>query len=534
MWIGWLIVLLAGVADSSITGNQACHYLGSRFAHTVSSCSQSFCVDMGRRASGMFAPFGAEFPTVSCDAAVGYMLQILADVTPAVHGSGRDSAEEMLEFIDKSLLAELELLALGGDTSRGSFVESAGVFDAWTLQKAATDWESWSDIVVPRILASGQWLAMRNVYSALAGLLITSSWLYVEQRRALNAAIRFHFDFVALMGHHLLPHSLVKFMRGAVAHAHLEHRQSDSRDYRSRQQYGVPSCPHKVVELSRYIDDFARGVDVDTERLRRLMKGWSTRPNSAAQALIGDQIRSSLCRILPRVISQFQTHKHRLEHVTLGVTLIDICRPLLPKALLRIARNELASLYHSTRRGVVRDGRDVRFLYNDSLHWGMGLESEQASPAELSVSVASVLEDFLAHQTLPSSASGTRELVLGTDDLELARAFGRAVGLSILHAVELPPLGISASVARLLHPRDRINIRSMRSMHNRLDGLPINIFTAVSAGINESLGPGGVYMFSEDEWVRLFVSDAANDAVNSTNGVDRVVNGIAAHGIVLE
>jgi hypothetical protein len=142
-------------------------------------------------------------PIVHCEAAVGYMQQFLNEQPRSLDESARESADQVIEFIGNSLLVPLEMLALGTNTSLNGFVEAAGVFDTWTLRKAANDWTHWSTIVVPRVRASEQWRSKRNVYSNLVRLMITSSWLHVDQRNALNAAIHFFFDFAAIMGSHL-------------------------------------------------------------------------------------------------------------------------------------------------------------------------------------------------------------------------------------------------------------------------------------------------------------------------------------------
>jgi hypothetical protein len=231
------------------------------------------------------------------------------------------------------------------------------------------------------------------------------------------------------------------------------------------------------------------------------MKGWTQDSESAAQAMIGHQIRGSLCPILPQLVASFHVQPNRIDLVTLGVTLIDMCRSHLDGASLRDARQSLARLVFVSDSPVIRMGRDIEFLYNDSLTWGLVMNAQSASRSELTGTVTSVLADLLSERLLPDAAAG--QLVLA-DDRD-ARALGRAIGLAILHEVEISHIPMHTSLVRLLHPRVRMELESFAELRALLGDFPLACFAALATGVNEVLTPGGQWMFSNDEWTALFV-----------------------------
>ena len=488
-----LSVAIVALVGGSVTPNAACHFLGSRHARIVSTCNEGLCVDLGRDPNGAFGHVDSGLPVVTCDAAMRSVHELLGEQPrEALDELSSDPAREILEFLRNSILIDLNLLSLGLNTARTDFTDSLGVLDSWMLRITARDWQRWETEGVPRVVASAEWQSLRDVYERVLRTSITSSWVHAAHRDGLNAAIGFYFDFLAFMGRHMVSRSVVRHMREVVAHTKPVHRLPDFREQEAPGSAGVPTSAQGLVGLSQCIEGLTRGSESKTERLRFALKGWKDRSVSAAQAMIGQQIRGSLCPVLPRVVSNFRDQLNRMDHVTLGVTLIDMCRSHLALAQLRDARQTLARLAYTGDSSVVREGRDLDFLYNDALPWGLGMSAPNASPAELREIVMNVMDDFLASR-IPLSSE------------RAARAFGRAIGLAVLQEVDISHIPIRASMVRLLHPRVRMELESFAELRALLGDFPLACFAALATGVNEVLTPGGQWMFSNDEWTALFV-----------------------------
>ena len=55
---------------ASVAPNDACHFLGARFAKTGSVCSDGVCLNIGRAPDGSFSSVSKASAIVTCDAAV--------------------------------------------------------------------------------------------------------------------------------------------------------------------------------------------------------------------------------------------------------------------------------------------------------------------------------------------------------------------------------------------------------------------------------------------------------------------------------
>lgn len=304
MWSVELVFVLARCVQGAVYTSEACHVLGARFAHIVSTCEFGWCVNLGRDVHGAFGPLEAGLPRVSCEAAVRHVDEFLheqryeepLEVT-------EDPAEQLLEFIQTRLLVDLELISLGLDTSRDGFIQSMGALDAWMLRVAAQDWTQWTSRVLARVVTSEEWKALHELFANILRLSITGTWLQAGRRDALSSAIRFYFDFVSLMGRHLVSPGAVWQMHIAIAHREPIHRLSDSRDREVPWSSGVPSSVNGLVRLSLYIEELASGALNHTEWLRLVLKGWrDDRSASAAQAMIGDAFRIRLPTRCPRFV----------------------------------------------------------------------------------------------------------------------------------------------------------------------------------------------------------------------------------------
>ena len=173
------------------------------------------------------------------------------------------------------------------------------------------------------------------------------------------------------------------------------------------------------------------------------------------------------------------------------VTLIDMCRAELPIALLKEARQTIARLLFRSGQRVVPSG--TRFLLNDSYLWGLGLHVPGASHTELAEMTTDIVRAFRASSVSPDVGEGI-----------VGRAYGRAIGLAILHGGDLRFLNVDARLARLLHPRARMQVRTVEELEAHLGGHSLGLFFGMTTGVDDCLSPGGMWMFSDDDWEALF------------------------------
>jgi hypothetical protein len=180
-----------------------------------------------------------------------------------------------------------------------------------------------------------------------------------------------------------------------------------------------------------------------------------------------------------------------MDHVALGVTLIDMCRAELPIALLKQARQRLARFVYPSGRRVLPIGTE--FLFNDSYLWGLGLHVPGASHTELAEMTTDIVRAFRASSVSPDVGEGI-----------VGRAYGRAIGLAILHGGDLRVVNVDARLARFLHPRALVEVETVDELEAQVGGYSLALFFGMATGVDDCLSPGGMWMYSEEEWAALF------------------------------
>jgi hypothetical protein len=85
-----------------------------------------------------------------------------------------------------------------------------------------------------------------------------------------------------------------------------------------------------------------------------------------------------------------------------------------------------------------------------------------------------------------------------------ARAFGRVLGLAIVHGVVIDHLRLDRRVAELLHPRFRLASLGPSHASTDLSAMSTEDLLSVSAGLEETLGLGGFEAFTDSDWLAIF------------------------------
>lgn len=489
-------LLHAGVvlcAASIVTPDAACHFIGSKSAKSFSVCADGFCRNI-RRDSHEQAP-----QLVTCDEAIDEFVKLQTLRSSPVgktRPSGEVTATKIVEFLDQWILPHLELLELGLNVSGSRFANSASTLDEWTLREASNDWVTWTNVIAPQVTSSSAWTELRSVYIGILALSRKTSYLDREQDDWLTEALLYYFDLVALFGKHLFDEPLVVHVGRLV-----QHRLHSP-------VVGVPAAPADIVSLASVVDRVGSGDsrDSDLVRLSLLLHGWEPAVPSAAQALIAQHMAWSLCPFLQHVFASFNSLRNPPAHIKIGVSLIDICLRITSLDLMG-AKQMLAAVLHQQFSPVVAPpaGDPADFLKDDSLPWGLGLFSVSESSEMNSFTARSILNDFISYN-VPEVA----EVGLGSFPLNrlrakgMGRAFGRAMGLCIIHDAGIGFLRIPKRFARLLHLEVRKRLRTKTQLLLILGSTHIEVLSTVRSGLEETLGPAGFYLYSEARWMDLF------------------------------
>jgi hypothetical protein len=315
----------------------------------------------------------------------------------------------------------------------------------------------------------------------------------------------FYFDFVALFGQHLVADELVAHIGDVVLHTKPGYRFWDPTE-RYSAGAGVPISPDKIVTLSRSIERFQRNSirDEDLIRIELMFRGWTDGTFSASRAIIEDQMSFALCPNLVGIFTSLRWNPGREDQLRVGITLIDFCHQRIPRLELAEARYALAVIMYGTDEGVISPPPefDVRFLEDESVPWGLGLGLYFGdSFGILRLPTVILLEDFIAHE-YPYGV-GSEEFSLERLGAS-AQAFGRLVGLCIVHDSDVSYLRLPLGVVKMLHPRFRMLVKTKADFIAQLGSTSLDAFAEFSGGVYDALNPGGFYMFSPDKWLSLF------------------------------
>ena len=156
------------------------------------------------------------------------------------------------------------------------------------------------------------------------------------------------------------------------------------------------------------------------------------------------------------------------------------------------------------------------FLRDDELSWGIGFASfiPTVSTRKIAEQIA---RNFLSdNRVLHAAPNGAHRFVIDMESsdmsyISLLLAAGRAIGLSVRYGANLGFLQLDGNVVKLLNSRIRMTFSLMDAnqvaadvgLGEKTDEFLMSI-TIVSAGIDEALGPGGLELLSDVDWMSHF------------------------------
>jgi hypothetical protein len=422
---------------------------------------------------------------------------------------GRDhrDAPELLELLRVSVVPLLEPLSFGSigtEQPLSGFKRS----DDRALVLVTSSFRHWREETAPVLLRDPLIEEIRNLFEHVFYTGRQRSLGYATLRARVQTAIHFYFDLAALLGHHFLNPQAIESGSSIVRNSEPGYRAVTRWEmYAGLSWQGVPTETSALLSVSVTIDRLAdlaaEPVAQDLWVLFRLISGLYEQTPSSQLALIQDQITSSLCPNLDRFIDNLSRSWRPVTTtmVTLAASLVEGCQGRSPMAARR-----------QTRRAIVRwvlRGEGVQpecrpgvpahaFLSREDLTWSLGLpESQKAEAARL-------LAEFTFSRIQWMAKESFRVMTPKNSFPSDAKALGRALGLAILHEVDLSPLRIHPHVVEILHPTFRVSIPTISHLVSAVFPASAEFVLMVAIGIEDVLGFGGFEMFSDEEWMALF------------------------------
>ena len=514
MWLVFLCTSLVQLA-LAIDQNEACLFLGARFARVASGCNivTDFCDGIFRSNSGRYTGVrGADTEMVKCNIAVEEVGAFLSEYSVNAVLVDAAKTEQLFAFLEGRALECLRTVSFGS-AEAVRFVPGLGGFDLAALRAMAADPVAWRETIVPRMLESSIPPLVDYVRKIIVSTLL-APLSYAPMRSFQQAAVHFYFDLSALLGIHLLSAEMLSLATLAIERSVPEYRMLTSRDGSAREaREGVPLDVAGIVAVSSAIDRLSKLSDFikssDLELVYSLLAGWTLSPESAAKELLGDQLLMSFCPTLLHQMTALQStipSSYKLRR--LGVSLIDFCGPVTLRVDLMKSRDMLARWEAGNVEGLRVPEDAISFLSDDSLPWSLGWNLSLPKVVRKTTTLT-ILNEFIEQRVdfIDRSKAGMKRVSMLPlfGSLKNARAFGRGLGLAILNRVGFHDLKISQSFAALLHPRVRLNYPfGILGAQAAIAPTKIEFLLAVSRGLGDTLGPGGFEMFSTADWLALF------------------------------
>ena len=503
-----LLTRAVTVWSSGISDNDACHFVASRFAHTLSECHEGFCVGISRNEVGVFLASLAEV-AVTCEAARDVMDEFFADSVGTSDLDTDATGVLLIDLLDAHVNPLLSTLTLGCGVPADNAFGVLKSVSTTALALAARNWPQWRSETVPYITNHE---VMKRFSETIDGV----SWMILrrsatEDHSAAVAVIWFYFDFVALLGRHFIS-SVVAAAAGAAFTSRLYRRPTAFESYAYISPFeGFLGNENRLVEVSKAIDRLVGSHQVfpldDVMIVTRSLVDCNNSPESSAKVFLRDQLLSTLCPRLPIVLMALKDWTDTGPFtVKFGVTLIAFCREAVDEDRLLEAVDILGSLVAVPPReltvAALADG-DIPFEY------GFPDSVKADERGELAAQLASAVFNQYLHAA-PTPDGDFRVLKFPQKSPNEAWTVGRALGLCVRYGVELRDLHLSPALVLLLHPRSRLELPDRRALCKALNLLPDCVEELTTAyqlmsGLEEALGPGGTCMFTDRDWFDLFL-----------------------------
>lgn len=495
------VFLVAGAAQSSLTGDQACQFVGSRFVRVESECDLGFCSDISRLLSGAFVSSKGVGAPLACSEAIAEVSTFLE--SHGGHAGPLQSPDIYIGLLEHILVPLMENLALGMERPSSSQDSGLATLDADLLRAAAENPVPWFQESAPRILASGVMQRVAVLYDRVAREALDGSITFSSLRSAFQAVVQFYFDLAASLGGHFASPVFFKSVPAVLHGSGPLYRPSDRRElFFVFPWTGVPETSGDLLLASGAISNLAESdgeLEVeDVLAVHMLLSGWERSLPSAAKSLLRDQIESALC---PRMDSLVR----RAEYITgflvsqFLTAVLSTCRPVVSMTARRRFRDSLAIWFQ-------RRASRLSHRSRSELPANLGLMIQDADIYESRVQVAEASMWSLIASTVDfiDKGGGRQVFVFSDNDERTMRRFGQSMGMAILYGIDLKSLRLCPEIVRMLNPRFRRHLGPPSRVAAAIDPTPTDVLMHVSIGVGERLGLAGFELFELDDWLKIF------------------------------
>ena len=506
--MAFLLVLLGILwgADATLTMDQGCNFVGSRFARQTSVCEEGFCSNLSRLMSGAIVShaYPASVP-LSCPEAVVTASSFLSEQSERVRGfrieHDRPRVTALIHRLEDTLIPLLERLSLGLDTDPALVARQLAALDtAFLAAYADRPFERWhSD--APALLASPAIHRVAYLYDHVARTAVERALTYSVHRASLAMAIHFYFDLAAGLAKHFAHPSFLLNAPPGLFGTEPGFRSIDQREaFNGLPWTGVPELASDLLLVSAALSNIVRPEvplnEDDMQVLYMLVSGWELSAKSSAMSLIWDQLTTTVCPQLDSIRSRGEElHAFVLSRVLLAF--LDICNSTLSVEARRRLRDSLSIWRYGRLRGASGDPSKSSSV----LPWQLGVvQSDQRTAF-----VATLLRKLMdAKVGFVDTGSNTQAFIFVDNDETAMLGFGRALGHAILHGVDLSFLRLHNSFVMMLHPRFRLQSGTVVRAFPANSSISADTFCFVIAGLEEILSMGGFELFRPEEWLRRF------------------------------
>ena len=511
-----LISLSHVVSASHWSDDEACLFVGARFARTSSSCEHGLCTGFAETMEGKFSTIAANGAPVICAKAAQTVQIFLSETTEPVRSAKRmrrDSgdAPELTRMLNDGVIPWFRRLGFGAEVALPAFDQALAAFELRARFLAAENPAQWHEATVPAVLSSAELVALGSLTIDIVQGQVNRSLMSASLRLSQRSALHFYFDIAALLGRHFLKLPVLPLATMLLRYSVPRFRAVDRREEsRTLDWQGVPRDAPTTLFVARAVDQLGAfqvaSTLEDIAAIIKLLIGWQLNPPTAAKALLGELMETSVCTNLSVVagkLTSLPQFSHSIH--TLAVSLLDFCRPHTPMAARRVYRDFVSQRFALGEPSYPDPAKvaAVDFLRNEATVWYAGFDASVSEMERRSISQRILREFTVARVTW--AWSGVHLVPRFADQSGIDHlAFGRALGLAILHGANLELLRIHRAVVELLHPRFRVTASDLHVVESQIAPATTDDVLNISSGLDDILGHGGFEMFTDKEWLRLF------------------------------
>ena len=496
-----------GTSGAVVSDNDACFFVGMRFAQIPSREREGQCTGILVRGDGTISTTDGDGERITVSAAERIMVEHLESIRNRLdHEKAKRLPASTLETTEEVIRSTW----LGFAPDMKLLLQKLGQSSLLIWSRASSDWKAWRADLNDDSVGSTQALKIQLsfLYASLPYLLRQPFWSR-NHRAAVESCMFYLADLVAVMGPEYADFEMLLNARALMSGSEPLFRPIERREYR----FQVPK--REVVA-----NDAMRG---SFESVARFVGMWD-HPGSLADNALGRIVATVICKNPVLWLRQHPTARQSfsIPIVKLGVNLVDLCSQYGEVRSLKSLKHFLSRKLPGKTLTLSQTEAVTGMFMDPGVDFGRGLSarvSERDKARALvrmvnAVSLESNLIVPITHrvnqfrfQVLSESGRSEGEFI------ETVGGLGRAMGLAIRYGASLRHLHLAPVLVELLHPRRRakLSFSAMKDAAAQLklsDGQGEDLqytLGAVAIGMDEGLGPGGFASLSEARWLRLFV-----------------------------